>query len=339
MPSSGAPGLSGTPSGLFVDDLFRPGDTEIEEAGLHEGAVVTLTSSTPDGPPRRGPCPTEGSLALTVVTGPDAGRVVPLPTDGEYRIGRGPECHIRLLDPTLSRLHCGLQVSTVGTVTVVNLSTSVGTRIAGATITSPEPVALGTPILLGTTTSWRWTASATKIGCRASPGLVGWGHRERSASTARPGSLPNRSISAWSPPSSRKMPASLRSTWCPWWLPRPWDWSWCSPFTAPCTPCSRLLSPIMVAGNWWESKHRSSKALRTSTRNYARDLVALRSDAVGVLAPRGRPPPGRDPQPRRGGATRPPAQRPPLGAQALSRGLPPVVDRFLRRRVEAQVHR
>src|SRR5262249_8864848 len=36
-----------------------------------------------------------------------------------------------------------------------------------------------------------------------------------------------------------------------------------------------LLSPVMVAGNWWESKHRSSKALRTSTRNYARDLVAF----------------------------------------------------------------
>jgi hypothetical protein len=75
--------------------------------------------------------------------------VVPLSTDGEYRIGRGPECHIRLRDPALSRLHCGLQVSTVGTVTVVNFSTTVGTRIGGATITSPEPVAFGTPVLLG----------------------------------------------------------------------------------------------------------------------------------------------------------------------------------------------
>jgi hypothetical protein len=118
-------GIVGHTSGLFVDHLFRPGETEIEEAGLHEGAVVAVTSSPPAG---RGDedLPEEGSLALAVVTGPDAGRIVPLPTNGEYRIGRGPDCHIRLLDGTRSRLHCGLQVNTVDTVTVVNLSTTVG---------------------------------------------------------------------------------------------------------------------------------------------------------------------------------------------------------------------
>jgi hypothetical protein len=65
-------GITGPTPGLFVDDLFRPGDAEIEEAGLHEGAVVTLTSSTP-ADFRDDDLPEAESLVLMVVSGPDAG--------------------------------------------------------------------------------------------------------------------------------------------------------------------------------------------------------------------------------------------------------------------------
>lgn len=266
-------GTIGHTSGLFVDDLFRPGDTEIEEAGLHEGAVVALTSSTPADRLDED-LPEEGSLALTVVTGPDAGQVVPLSTNGEYRIGRGPDCHIRLLDPTLSRLHCALQVSAVDTVTVVNLSATVGTRIAGATITSPQPVALGTPITLGTTTivvdrsSHEDRMPGFHRARRLGPaGTISFNRPPRVA----PEPLDISLDPPMEPQDAGKPPFNVVSMAAPAAMGLVMVFAFHSALYA----MFALLSPIMVAGNWWESRHRSSKALRTSTRNYARDLVGF----------------------------------------------------------------
>ena len=266
-------GTIGHTSGLFVDDLFRPGDTEIEEAGLHEGAVVALTSSTPADRLDED-LPEEGSLALTVVTGPDAGQVVPLSTNGEYRIGRGPDCHIRLLDPTLSRLHCALQVSAVDTVTVVNLSATVGTRIAGATITSPQPVALGTPIALGTTTivvdrsSHEDRMPGFHRARRLGPaGTISFNRPPRVA----PEPLDISLDPPMEPQDAGKPPFNVVSMAAPAAMGLVMVFAFHSALYA----MFALLSPIMVAGNWWESRHRSSKALRTSTRNYARDLVGF----------------------------------------------------------------
>ena len=225
-------------SGLFVDHLFRPGDTEIEEAGLHEGAVVAVTSSRP-ADRRDEDLPEEGSLALSVVTGPDAGRIVPLPTNGEYRIGRGPDCHIRLLDPTLSRLHCALQVSAVDTVTVVNLSTTVGTRIAGATITSPEPVAFGTPIAARNDHHRGGPQQPRGPDTGLPPGPSAgacWNDQLQPPTPGRSRTARHQPRSSDRAPGRRQAPVQRgvhgRAGGA-------WGSSWCSPFTAPCTPCSR----------------------------------------------------------------------------------------------------
>ena len=77
----------------------------------------------------RGPELTLAAVDLTVLEGPDRGRRQRLAT-GTVRVGTGPSCEIRLADPTVSRLHCTLEVTPRG-VHVVDLGSTNGVWIQG----------------------------------------------------------------------------------------------------------------------------------------------------------------------------------------------------------------
>lgn len=48
------------------------------------------------------------SVSLTVIAGPDSGRICALKPGGVLLVGRGAQCDLRLTDPGVSRVHCRL---------------------------------------------------------------------------------------------------------------------------------------------------------------------------------------------------------------------------------------
>jgi S-DNA-T family DNA segregation ATPase FtsK/SpoIIIE len=265
----GAPPDAGTgPPGLFVDGLYRPGDFALVEAGLHDGAIVSFAPPANDA---ERPAGWVDGLYVTVLTGADAGRAVPVTHDAAFTVGRDPDCHVRLGDPTVSRHHCRLDVSRVGMVTVTNLSASVGTRVDGVLLDAPAVIGLGVPVLVGSVLlSVGPLGSGDRVsGFDQALRLGGQG----TVSLNRPPRLRVTPVQpVLSPPvlpdTAGKAPFNVASLVAPVVM----GVAMAAIFMSALYLSFALLSPMMAVGNWWEGKHRSSKNLRRSTREFARDL-------------------------------------------------------------------
>jgi len=89
------------------------------------------------------------SFDLHVVSGPDRGahrRLGP----GKIRVGTAPSCDVRLSDPTVSRLHCQIEVHGHG-VRVTDLDSTNGTLVDGVRVYDADLVAGGSVTVGGTT--------------------------------------------------------------------------------------------------------------------------------------------------------------------------------------------
>jgi hypothetical protein len=75
---------------------------------------------------------------------------------GRYTIGRSSRCALRLCDPCVSRCHAELIVGEDGTLTVRDLDSSHGTRVAGERVCFAE-VNAGQELRLGVATVLHWT--------------------------------------------------------------------------------------------------------------------------------------------------------------------------------------
>ncbi|TQJ51633.1 FtsK/SpoIIIE domain-containing protein [Phycicoccus sp. SLBN-51] len=157
---------------------LRP-STRVGEGDLVDGAVLTVA------PVRERPAPKDrsrtdrraGGLTLAVVSGPDAGRELPL-RPGTLRLGRGTSADLTLGDPDLSRSHIAITVTDDG-VRVSDAGSTNGTRVAD------RPVAdTGTPLQAGDTVR----VGSSRLQVRSS------GRRPAAATPARDGlRLVNRS--------------------------------------------------------------------------------------------------------------------------------------------------
>lgn len=267
-------------AGLFVDGLYRQADEDIDRSGLHEGAAVGLTSSAFGTDGVDDPLPDDRELAVEVLSGPDAGTVSMLTLAGEYLVGRAPECHVRLTDPTVSWKHCGIRFGPAGALTVVNYSETAGTRVGGEPVGEPRPVAPGTPILLGTTTvqvvpidvDERQAGLDPRRGAPGPGGTYPLNRPPRMASDRREVTLEP----PVEPKDAGRPPFNVASIVAPAAFGLVMVLALRSAFYA----LFALLSPVMVIGNWWETRHRSVRALRASTRAYARDMEAFEAAAT-----------------------------------------------------------
>ncbi len=88
-------------------------------------------------------------LVLTVMSGPDTNQSWCLNSVGNYRLGRGSDCHLRLSDPTISRVQCEIVINEDGC-RVVDLSSRWGTRVDGQWV-NEQAINDGTVIELGDT--------------------------------------------------------------------------------------------------------------------------------------------------------------------------------------------
>jgi tRNA A-37 threonylcarbamoyl transferase component Bud32 len=86
---------------------------------------------------------------VTVIAGPDAGRVFPMTASGVFTIGRGSQSHTRLVDPAVSRLHCEVRVEG-NSATVSDARSASGTFVNGQRVTS-QPLRPGDVIEIGDT--------------------------------------------------------------------------------------------------------------------------------------------------------------------------------------------
>ena len=143
---------------VFVDDRHVDPRLTLGEAGLRDGAVVSVGGPAgvrPDG--RRRP---DVAVELCIVSGPEAGRVVPLPP-GRHRIGRAAENQVVLAEPTVSRVHAELLVWN-GAVLLTNLSATSPTLVDG--VPAPGPVGELTPAGAPATPAGMQAAGVTPAG-------------------------------------------------------------------------------------------------------------------------------------------------------------------------------
>lgn len=109
---------------------------------LREGAVLHFGG----GGPR--PRPAVEHTVLRVVSGSDAGTVVPLPVGAVVDIGRRSTTGLRLDDPDVSRLHATVTTRN-SSVELVDRGSSNGVFVDGAAITGPHPLREGEVVQIG----------------------------------------------------------------------------------------------------------------------------------------------------------------------------------------------
>ena len=136
----GAPG-----SGLVIDGRAAPPGAPLAGSGLVMGSEVGLPSPTDlgFGPDRArdtdATATIDPGVVLRVVGGLDAGLSLRL-EPGRVRLGRGEEAEVRVNSRDVSRLHCEIDVTEDGRVTVADLGSRNGTDVNGVRLTGPTPI-------------------------------------------------------------------------------------------------------------------------------------------------------------------------------------------------------
>jgi S-DNA-T family DNA segregation ATPase FtsK/SpoIIIE len=117
--------LASAPAGTtwWGDEAALDAATPLGAPGLRSGSILSFDAPAEADQPR-------GTLQrLLVVAGPDAGLALRL-TRGLHTIGRAADCDLVLSDPSVSRRHASLTVTTAG-VRVHDLGSTNGTSIDG----------------------------------------------------------------------------------------------------------------------------------------------------------------------------------------------------------------
>jgi hypothetical protein len=132
--------------------LLRPG----ERVELHGASIAVLPPSAPESTRAAAGALLRGVVAglappglrLVVLTGPDAGRCLPLEAD--LAIGRGRSAELRIPDPQASRRHARVRLGPGG-VTVEDLGSKNGVRVNGVRIDGPRALRPGDALGIGGT--------------------------------------------------------------------------------------------------------------------------------------------------------------------------------------------
>ncbi|MDO5681788.1 MAG: FtsK/SpoIIIE domain-containing protein [Propionibacteriaceae bacterium] len=143
LPEGGPLTLRQVGHGVEPTRTLPPGGTLLS-SGLQSGSVVELAyASQADSGPRR-----QTAALVRVTSGPDERVEVPLPT-GTFRIGRSPDCDIRLTDGMVSKEHALVVID--DRVEVIDKNSANGVHVGGVRVTR-TPLGPGDVLTLGGTT-------------------------------------------------------------------------------------------------------------------------------------------------------------------------------------------
>lgn len=261
-------------AGLTLDGLWAPGDLSLLEAGTHEGAEVHLERrGTTAASPGEATGPAHvGAVELCVLGGLDAGRRFPLGV-GSHLVGRAAGASVTFAHATVSRQHCVIDVDPDGSLRLTDRSPG-HTYVDGVAMT--EPVLLGAETVVETgAVAWvvrppldedRLTGTDRFRDVKQS-GVINLNRPPRYASPGQPARIP----APKEPDKAHAAPFSLVAMIAPAALG----------IVMVIVEHNVIflamagLTPLMAVGNWWETKHRSTKAFRGDNRRYATELKTL----------------------------------------------------------------
>jgi diguanylate cyclase (GGDEF)-like protein len=89
------------------------------------------------------------SPIVQIAAGSEQGRILQIPFEGRFVVGRGRDCDLVLLDPSCSRQHAEFYVAPDDSTYVKDLGSTNGTRINGKRITGSAALADGDRVQLG----------------------------------------------------------------------------------------------------------------------------------------------------------------------------------------------
>lgn len=145
---------------LLVDGRVVAAPTPLDRAAIAHGATVRRPPEPGLPPPPASPA---RGLVLTVTAGPDSGRSLRLPP-GTHLVGRSaapavpigevapcPAGEVGLHDPTVSAHHATLEVSEMGTATVIDVGSTNGTWLGDAPVKGATVLPPGAEVRCGAT--------------------------------------------------------------------------------------------------------------------------------------------------------------------------------------------
>ena len=253
----------------------RPADPDLgllREAGLYEGAVVSLSpGARPAGPPG-------GATELVVVNGVDSGRRFPL-ARGAVLVGRNQECDVVLDHGSVSRPHARLTVGRDGEVTAQDLGSHNGTALDGRHVVEPTGVPEGGLLRLGAVdvevrrVTGHDRPDVDPLRDAGPAGTVAFNRPPRAAAPPPPAevALP-KPVNANVGRSAFPLVAIL--------TPLLFAGVMFASTKSPQTLLFVLMSPLMAVGNAVDGKRRGRKTERSEKERFRRELGELRERLV-----------------------------------------------------------
>ncbi|MGH8908566.1 MAG: FtsK/SpoIIIE domain-containing protein, partial [Egibacteraceae bacterium] len=254
--------------GMAVDGRLLRAWLALSEAGLHDGAVVRPT----DGHEPALTEPVSGPV-LTVVGGIDAGQRVGL-QPGRTLIGRGDGCDLTLASPTVSARHCAVEVDHLGQVTVTDLGSRNGTWIGGAAAREPRKLPAGEIMRLGAVHLRLVEHEPTDRPALAAAARAGGGNVPFNRP---PRPMPPADASAIAlPRPPHEAPARQPFSWISMLAPLAMGAVMIKIGGSLLFGLFALLSPVMLVGNWVESRRSGQRTSRQEAARFAADLETFR---------------------------------------------------------------
>lgn len=259
----GSSGELHTTAGVVADELT------IEQLGLRAGDRLGV--GLPVEPDIR---PAGSGWQLHIVAGPDSGLVFALPV-GDHEIGRTGS--ISVADNAMSRRHCRLSVSEHG-LELTDLESSNGTRVGGRAVAPGvvSPLQLGEIFVVGhSAMAVRPARSSDAVIEGAEPGTA---HFLRQPRLLAPQVV--REIVVPTAPSertSRKIPVIAMV------IPLLLGVAMTVVIGNPLFLMFTVMSPVMLAANWWSDKRTGAKEYKDAVVKYHEDLERSQTRLIDAV--------------------------------------------------------
>jgi S-DNA-T family DNA segregation ATPase FtsK/SpoIIIE len=238
-------------------------------AGLRTGDVVCAAPSTDQ------PILGYGLLRLRVVSGPDAGRDLPL-ARGAITIGRSPACDLVLHDPRVSRRHALLDIAGNGA-SVADAGSTHGTTLDGYPVGAVgSPFAPGALLQVGDTYLALHLTAETPASVRSQPGGARLINR-----SPRPSALADRTITFPSRP-ARLVPHRVQ--WLAALLPAAVGGLLALLLHSPQFLLFTLLSPLIILGTALSDRLYARRTHTRDTGSFTKNVRAAQAELAAALA-------------------------------------------------------
>jgi DNA segregation ATPase FtsK/SpoIIIE, S-DNA-T family len=257
-------------NGIVVDGRFLHAYLALTEAGLHDGAVIGLGSR----PERKSTGPLRGPV-LAVVGGIDAGRRIEL-RPGRLLIGRSDTCDVILPSSAVSAQHCVVEVDPYGEVAVADLESKNGTWVGGERVQDRRRVSPGEIMMVGAVHLMllepeRDDRPVLRAAQRSAGGNIAFNRPPRTVPAAE-----SSAVKLPKPP--REAPSKQPLSWISMLVPFALAAVMVKIFGSITYALFALMSPVMLLGNYVESRRRGKQTSRQETARFSDDLKAFRSE-------------------------------------------------------------